>query len=66
MSRPRVVLDRDVCIGAGNCVLAAPKAFDLDDDGVVVLLDPDAASPEELEQAEGSCPSGAIRLEPGD
>jgi ferredoxin len=64
--RPRIVVDRDVCIGAGSCVSRRPRTFDLDDDGLVVLLDAGAGSPEQLEEAEGNCPSGAIRLEPAD
>ena len=36
--------DRDVCIGAGMCVLTAGAVFDQDDDGIVVLLDDCSAS----------------------
>ena len=34
----RVQADRDVCISAGNCVMAADAVFDQDDDGIVVVL----------------------------
>ena len=34
----KIQADRDVCIGAGNCVLAAENVFDQDDDAIVVLL----------------------------
>ena len=34
----KIEADRDLCIGAGNCVLSAEAVFDQDDDGVVVLL----------------------------
>jgi ferredoxin len=61
----RIAADRDVCIGAGMCVLVAPKLFDQDvDEGLVVVLsDPVAA--EDLsaaEEAVSSCPSGALSL----
>jgi ferredoxin len=35
----RVSVDVDACVGAGQCVLAAPDVFDQrDEDGMVVLL----------------------------
>ncbi len=54
---------RDLCIGAGQCVLSAPDYFDQDDDGLVVVLvpfedEPDAA----VLGAIQLCPSGALRL----
>jgi ferredoxin len=59
----KVEANRDVCIGAGMCVLTAPEVFDQDDDGVVVLLT--AEVPEETagqaRRAVVNCPSGALR-----
>lgn len=64
--RPRV--DRDRCVGAGNCVLTLPQVFDQDDEeGLVVVLDP-APPPEVaglLARAVQLCPSGAISTVPG-
>jgi ferredoxin len=61
----RVIADREVCIGSGNCVFAAPQAFDQDDDvGLVVLLTPEI-SPEHataVRDAVARCPSGALRI----
>ncbi|MEV4705158.1 (4Fe-4S)-binding protein [Actinoplanes sp. NPDC049316] len=56
--------DRDVCIGAGNCVMTLARVFDQDDDGVVVVLDehPDGEDPELLQRAVVMCPSGAITV----
>jgi ferredoxin len=31
-------IDKDVCIGAGQCALAAPGVFTQDDDGYSTLL----------------------------
>ena len=61
----KVALERDWCIGAGNCALTAPAIFDQDpEDAVVVLL---AESPPEteraaIEQAVDRCPAAVIRL----
>ncbi len=64
----RVTIDRDKCIGSGNCVLSQPEIFDQgDDDGIVLLLS-DTPSPEQEEavrEAVSLCPSRAITLEPG-
>jgi ferredoxin len=47
--------------GARICASFAPKTFDTED-GVVVILDPEGSSLEELQEAELNCPSGAIRV----
>jgi ferredoxin len=59
-----VVADRDVCIGAGMCVLTAPAVFDQTDDGLVeVLVDaPGEADAAAVRDAVKLCPSGALRI----
>ncbi|MBX6766045.1 MAG: ferredoxin [Actinomadura rubrobrunea] len=61
----KVVADRNVCIGAGNCVMTAPDVFDQsEDDGTVVLLQ-DSPSEEQqaaVRRAVSLCPSGAITI----
>jgi len=61
----RVTVDRERCIGAGNCALLAPAVFDQQpDDAVVVLLD---SSPPEhtrlaVQEAVDRCPAAVIAL----
>lgn len=65
MSSLRVEVDRDVCVGAGMCVLNAPNVFDQGtDDGLVVLRQPEPAESEarNVREAAHVCPSGAITL----
>ena len=62
--RTTIVADRDVCIGAGMCVLTAPDVFDQDDEGLVVLLTAEPADPAAL-AAVPLCPSGALRVVTG-
>ena len=60
----KVVADRDVCIGAGMCVMAA-GIFDQDEDGVVVIADAEELPAQEQQRARNAvslCPSGALRL----
>ena len=60
----RVIADRDVCIGAGMCVMTAEAVFDQDDDGIVVVSDLQVPSDEcdRVRRAVTLCPSGALRL----
>jgi ferredoxin len=57
-----IVINRDKCMGSGNCLFWAPQAFDLDDEGISVALDPDEADESQLVQARQGCPTGAISL----
>ena len=58
----QVEVDRDLCIGSGNCVYGAPGTFDLDDDEVAFVVDPAAAPEEAIVQAARRCPSHAISV----
>jgi ferredoxin len=57
--------DRDTCVAAGQCVVAAPEVFDQDEDEGIVLLKTDAPSPElaeDVRRAAALCPAMAITL----
>jgi ferredoxin len=61
----KIDLDQDKCVGAGQCVLAAPAVFDQrEDDGIAVLLDgnPTDEHIEDVRQAAAVCPAMAITL----
>ncbi|MFA5375652.1 MAG: ferredoxin [Dehalococcoidia bacterium] len=55
-----MAVNRDLCISLGNCVAIAPTAFDLDDDGKVMILDPSSVDEQTLLAAAQSCPEKAI------
>ncbi|GGX89930.1 ferredoxin [Streptomyces minutiscleroticus] len=60
-----IEVDRDKCVGAGQCVLNAPDVFDQgEDDGIVELLD--ARPPRPLwtaaQEAAAACPAAVISL----
>ncbi|WP_026162783.1 ferredoxin [Kribbella catacumbae] len=55
-----VSANREVCVGAGQCVLAAPEVFDQDDDGLVVVTAPDHPDDAAVRDAVHLCPAGAI------
>ena len=55
-------VDRDLCISLGNCASIAPTAFDIDDDGKVVILDPSSVDEQTLLAAAQSCSMKAITI----
>lgn len=59
----RITIDREKCIGSGNCVFNADGVFEQDDDGIAEVVDPSAQSLETVEFAVASCPVNAISLE---
>jgi 3-phenylpropionate/trans-cinnamate dioxygenase ferredoxin reductase subunit len=66
MSEPlKITVNRDTCRGYGNCVLAASDIFELDDDGLVVLLKQDVDEQQRgaVERAVYDCPTDSIATE---
>ena len=57
--------DFEACQGYANCVDAAPEVYDIDDDGVVVLLRKQISDEERprIEEAARSCPVSALTIE---
>lgn len=39
----KVIVDRNLCIGAATCVAVAPKVFELDNEGKAIILKRDGA-----------------------
>jgi ferredoxin len=60
-----VKADVERCEGYANCVIGAPSVFDLDDDGLVLLLKRDISEDERthVEEAARSCPVNALTVE---
>jgi ferredoxin len=61
-----VTIDQEKCCGAGQCVLAAPEVFDQrEDDGIVVLLNPDPPEDQHAatRDAAALCPAAAIAVD---
>ncbi|MEU5214499.1 ferredoxin [Streptomyces sp. NPDC020742] len=62
----RIAIDRDKCVGAGQCVLAADAVFEQDEwDGRVTLrvVNPSEDLTEAVTEAEHLCPSRAISVD---
>ncbi|MEU0171613.1 ferredoxin [Streptomyces iakyrus] len=56
-------IDKDVCIGAGQCALTAPDVFTQDDDGYSALLPGgESGGSPLLREAARACPVSAITV----
>ncbi|WP_338687671.1 ferredoxin [Streptomyces acidiscabies] len=63
----RITADRERCVGAAQCVLAAPGVFDQDEEGLVAPLtvEPGEGDQRVVRLAVGLCPASAIRIDEG-
>lgn len=61
----RIAVDRETCLGYGNCVLVAEDLFELDDDGLSVVKRElvDEAEREAVRRAAYDCPTDSISFE---
>jgi ferredoxin len=60
-----VAIDRAECIGTGQCVAVAPRAFRVDETMKAVVLDPAAESLDNILEAAQICPTRAIYVSQG-
>jgi len=58
----KIVVDRDLCIGAGPCVIFASGTFELDADGKAFVKGLGLNTDEEIMSAAMSCPVLAIKI----
>ncbi|MEV3992229.1 ferredoxin [Streptomyces sp. NPDC049837] len=61
-----ILIDKDVCIGAGQCAMTAPDVFTQDDDGFSELVpgSEDGAGSPLVREAARACPVSAIKVTP--
>ena len=55
-------IDREKCMGSGNCSFWAPSTFDLDDEGIATVVDPKGDSDEKIILAAQGCPTQSISV----
>jgi ferredoxin len=58
----RIVVDRAKCIGARSCVAVAPGVFQMDDQNLAYIVDPDSDDEDTILLAAQSCPVLAVLL----
>jgi ferredoxin len=57
-----IEINREVCMGSGNCSFWAPAVFDLDDDGIAIVIDPEGEPEDKVILAGQGCPTQAIAI----
>ncbi|MBI3115290.1 MAG: ferredoxin [Candidatus Kerfeldbacteria bacterium] len=62
----KIIVDRDLCIGAASCVAMAGGTFELDEENKAVVKLPAGDNDEKILLAAKSCPVFAITLEDED
>ena len=55
-------IDREKCMGSGNCSFWAPSTFDLDDEGIAIVVNPEGDPEEKVVLAAQGCPTQAIEV----
>lgn len=62
MAGVEIKIDRDTCMGSGNCQFWAPATFDLDDEGIAVVVDAAGDPEEKVVLAARGCPTQSIAV----
>ncbi len=57
-----IEINRELCMGSGNCSFWAPGVFDLDDEGIAFVLAVDGDPQEKVVLAGQGCPTQAISV----
>jgi ferredoxin len=55
-----LTVNRDRCMGSGQCTFYAPNTFDLDEDSIAVVIDRRGDSDEKVQTAIDVCPTRSI------
>lgn len=58
----KIIIDRDLCIGAASCIAVADGTYELDGENKAVVLDPNLVDDDTLIMSAQSCPTKAISL----
>ena len=61
----KVVVNFDLCMSNARCMLAAPEVFEVREDGMLYVLQPQppAARRDKVDEAGRLCPTQAITIE---
>ena len=62
MAKYKIEVDRETCIGDQLCCNEAANTFEMDDEDIAVVKDPEGDSPEDVLTAAQGCPTDAIIL----
>ena len=60
ISRP--IVDRELCMGSGQCSVYAPNSFALDAEFKARVIDPTGDPPDIIRSAVQACPTSALAI----
>ena len=55
-------VDRNLCMGSGQCSWYAPNTFDQDDETIAIVIDPRGDPADAITTAVDSCPTRALSI----
>jgi ferredoxin len=58
-----IKIDRERCMGSGNCAFHAPNTFDLDDEMKAIVVNADGDPDDKIRLAVDGCPTLALSLD---
>lgn len=58
----QIIVNRELCASNAECVSLAPAVFELDDEELCVVLDPEGAKEKRILLAAKACPVDAITI----
>ena len=58
----KIVVDRDMCIGAASCIAVSGATYEVDGENKAVVIDANAVDDTTLVMSAESCPTKAILL----
>lgn len=58
----KIVVDRDLCIGAASCLAVSGATYELDNENKAIVIEADAVDDTTLIMSAESCPTKAIKL----
>jgi len=61
-ARREIRVDRNLCMGSGQCCWYAPNTFDQDDETIAIVIDQHGDPAETIKTAVASCPTQAISI----
>jgi ferredoxin len=59
---PTIVVDRELCMGSGMCIVYAPNTFAHDEETKAIVVDANGDSIEAVLNAVQACPTSALRI----
>lgn len=62
MAKYKIEINRDECIGDQLCCGEAPETFEMDDEDIAVVTNPEGNDPENIRCAAENCPVDCIKL----